>query len=101
PAQSGSGGISALFPTHTDLAVGAHVDAVVDVTPRLQVTPGVRLDLFTSHDEQQAWSVEPRLAARLAVRDDLRLVTATGLASQTPSFVLPGPGFARDLTGGL
>ncbi len=101
PASSGSGGISALFPSHTNLAVGAHVDAVVDVTPRFQVTPGVRLDLFTSHLEQQAWSVEPRLATRLAVRDDLRLVAATGLASQTPSFVLPGPGFARDLTGGL
>src|SRR5262249_21819909 len=99
--SNASGSFPSLFPPHTDLAVGAHVDAVVDVTPRLQVTPGVRVDVFTSHHGQRAWSVDPRIAARVAVRRDLRLFTATALATQPPTFILAGPGFPPDLAGGL
>jgi TonB family protein len=95
------GGFTSLFSNHTDVTVGVRADAVINVTPRLEVVPGVRVDLFTSHDQQRAWSVDPRLAARLTVDKDLRLVSATGLATQAPSFILPGPGFTPDLSGGL
>ena len=95
------GGFSSFFTDHVDGVIGAYLDAKIAITPRLEVTPGVRVDLFTSHNAQRAWSVDPRLAARLAVSKDVRLVTATGLATQAPSFILPGPGFTPDLSGGL
>jgi outer membrane receptor protein involved in Fe transport len=90
-----------LFPNHTDVVIGGYVDAKIAVTPRLEVTPGVRLDVFTSRNDQRAWSIDPRLSARLEVTKQVRLVTATGLATQAPSFILPGPGFTPDLSGGL
>src|SRR5262249_47716082 len=91
---------TSLFSDRIDFTAGLRADAVIAVPPRLEVTPGVRFDLFESRG-QGALAVDPRLAARLAINKDVRLLTATGLASQPPSFILPGPGFTRDLTGGL
>ncbi|HEX7671385.1 MAG TPA: TonB-dependent receptor plug domain-containing protein, partial [Polyangiaceae bacterium] len=36
------------FPSRTDLALGAWSDLVLDVAPRVQITPGVRFDVFSS-----------------------------------------------------
>lgn len=98
-------GFASLFPSGPQTTVGVRGDAVITVTPRLEVTPGLRVDFFTSkrkaHPILTAVAVDPRLAARFAVTPALRVVTAGGLASQTPSFILPGPGFSLDLTGGL
>ena len=98
-------GFASLFPSGPQATVGVRGDAVIKVTPRLEVTPGVRVDFFTSKRAGAAIltavAVDPRLAARFAVTPALRIVTASGLASQTPSFILPGPGFSLDLTGGL
>ena len=95
-----AGGFTALFSGRTDLAMGARVDAVIDLGARLQITPGVRADFFSSNGET-AFAVDPRLAARLTLTRSLRLLQAHGLASQTPSFILPGPGFQPALSGGL
>ena len=95
-----AGGFTALFSGRTDLAMGARVDAVIDLGARLQITPGVRADFFSSNG-QTAFAVDPRLAARLTLTRSLRLLQAHGLASQTPSFILPGPGFQPALSGGL
>ncbi len=73
---------------------------VWQVTPRFEVTPGLRLDLYGSRGGTAA-SVDPRLAGRVTVRPWLRLISAIGLASQPPSFILPGPGFTLGLQGGL
>jgi TonB family protein len=89
-----------LFSTRSDLQVGLRGDAVIQVTPRFEVTPGVRVDLFGSGGKT-ALGLDPRLAARVAITKDLRLVQAHGVASQMPSFFLPGPGFQPDLEGGL
>jgi TonB family protein len=89
-----------LFSDHVELAAGARADLVIDVTPRLEVTPGLRLDFYASKGET-AVAVEPRLAARYAVTPALRLLTAHGFASQPPSFLVAGPGFQLGLTGGL
>ena len=100
PAFADSPGFVSLFPDHLDLAFGARADAVWSVTPTLEVTPGLRFDLYQS-EGKVAFSVDPRLAARLAVTPELRLIQAHGLASQPPSFILPGPGFTPGLAGGL
>jgi TonB family protein len=95
------------FPSHTDIATGIRADAVIAVTRDLEVTPGIRLDLFSSHVlgangvASTATAVDPRLAARLVVTKDVRLVTAHGLASQPPSFLVAGPGFTPPLGSGL
>jgi hypothetical protein len=95
-----AGGFTSLFSNRIDVTMGMRADAVIQVTPRFEVTPGVRLDFWESKGHS-VLGADPRLAARLAVNKDFRLVTAHGLASQPPSFILPGPGFTRDFTGGL
>src|SRR5690606_39317347 len=45
--------------------------------------------------------VEPRLAARWSIAPSLRLMPATGLVHQPPSFALPIPGLTPSLNQGL
>lgn len=90
-----------LFPPRNDAAVGAWMDAVIDVGPRFHVTPGLRVDTFHS-GEATATSVDPRLEVSADIGDRVRLLHAMGLAHQPPSFVVPVPGLAvANLDGGL
>lgn len=89
-----------VFEPRDDVATGVWVDAVLDVGSRVQVTPGVRIDLYRS-GSASAVGVEPRVAARFAVTPDLRIVHAYGVAHQPPSFVLPLSGLVPKLSGGL
>ncbi|MEO7328505.1 MAG: TonB family protein, partial [Minicystis sp.] len=91
---------TSLFVTRKDLSVGFHADAVIEVDPRFELTPGLRVDLYGSQGKTQM-GVDPRLSARIAVNRSLRLLPAIGLASQTPSFILPGPGFSLGINGPL
>jgi hypothetical protein len=100
PAFEDSPGFASFFPDHVDVALGARADLAWQLTPALEVTPGLRFDLYESQ-RNVAFPVDPRLAARLAVTPSVRLVQAHGLASQPPSFILPGPGFTPGLAGGL
>jgi hypothetical protein len=93
-------GAAAAFSNRLAVTMGARADAVITVTPRFEVTPGVRVDFYESKG-QTAAGVDPRLAARATIIKELRLVTLTALASQPPSFVLPLPGLTLDLDGGL
>jgi hypothetical protein len=88
-----------LFPTRTDLAGGIRADLVLSLGDRLQMTPGVRLDYFSSQG-QSAVGVDPRFSTRLEVTKRLALLSTFRLAHQAPAFVVPGfqPGGLR---GGL
>jgi hypothetical protein len=89
------------FPTRTDRTFGTRADVVLQVTPALEVTPGLRVDYFESQGAN-AIGVDPRLAGRLALTDRMHLLTAVGVAHQTPAFVIPVPGFQPGgLKGGL
>lgn len=81
-----------LFPDRVDLVLGGWVDAVIALAPGATVTPGLRLDHYTSLGETEL-AVDPRLVGRFAVDEDLRLVPAIGVASQPPGFP-PVPGLA-------
>jgi hypothetical protein len=83
-----------------DVTAGAYAEAVVRINSRFEVTPGIRLDLFES-EGATALAVDPRLNARLALPRGVRLVAGLGLASQPPSFVVPLPGYQRNIAGGL
>ncbi len=90
-----------LFPSRTDIAVGAHADAVLEVGSRLEITPGARIDFFGS-EGATAVAIDPRLAAKTFLATNARLLWALGIAHQTPSFVIPVPGFQPGgLKGGL
>jgi hypothetical protein len=83
--------IADLFATRNDLALGVRGDAVIGLGPRLTLTPGLRVDLYGSRGDT-AWGIDPRLALRTEVTNKVALLTALGVAHQTPSFVVPVPG---------
>jgi len=90
-----------LFPPRTDVAVGAWTDMVIEAGPRLELTPGVRADVYTSGGASVP-AVDPRIAAKFKVTNHFRIIHAYGLAHQPPSFVVPIPGLTPgELKGGL
>ncbi|MBW2529105.1 MAG: TonB-dependent receptor plug domain-containing protein [Deltaproteobacteria bacterium] len=92
---------NALFPPRSDVATGAWMDVVWQLDPRLELTPGVRFDMFYSNGEK-AVSADPRLALTVKVTDEVRLLHALGVAHQPPAFIVPVPGLAvASLSGGL
>jgi TonB family protein len=96
----GGAGFKNAFVSRADLAVGARADVVWQLAPRLEVTPGLRFDVYNSLGITEI-GIDPRLAARVDVRRWMRVLAALGLATQPPSFILPGPGFTLGLKGGL
>ncbi len=90
-----------LFPPRRDLAGGLWADVVLTPHPRVEVTPGLRADLFRQGSVTRG-AIDPRVSARFTVSDRVKLVHAYGLAHQAPSFVVPVPGLApATLAGGL
>jgi TonB family protein len=82
-----------LFAARADLAFGVYAEATLDLTPRIELTPGVRFDVFRSGGAS-ASAVDPRISARFKLGKHLRLVEAYGLVHQAPSFIVPVPGLA-------
>jgi TonB family protein len=90
-----------LFPPRTDLAAGAWSDFVINVGPRLQLTPGLRADVYSSGGATMP-ALDPRIAAKYNITDHFRIIHAYGVAHQPPSFVVPIPGLTPgNLQGGL
>ena len=90
-----------LFPPRTEAALAARADVVVKLGRRVEITPGMRFDLFRSAGSS-AISADPRVALRADVTDKIHLVHAVGLAHQPPAFIVPLPGLALgSLRGGL
>lgn len=93
--------ITELFRSRTDFVLGAYVDSVIDFGRRVQVTPGVRVDLYGS-DGSRRVGVSPRLAARYVVSPEVSLTNTIGLADQPPAFYPAIPGVSvAGLSGGL
>jgi len=83
-----------------DFSFGMYCDLVWDVAPRLQITPGLRADLFVS-GSRAALGVDPRITAEYSLSKKLKLVHGLALVHQAPSFIGPVPGFKPSLAGGL
>ena len=83
-----------------DLTLGAWADLVQSVTSKLEVTPGLRVDLFVSGG-RVALAIDPRISARYALTKKLTVTHGLALVHQAPSFVVPVPGFKPSLKGGL
>lgn len=90
-----------LFPSRTDSVGTVWADVVWRLDPRVEITPGVRVDLFHSNGAS-AVGVDPRLGVHVDVSKRVRLLHAFGISHQPPSFVVPVPGLAvASLRGGL
>ncbi len=89
------------LPSRVDSALGVWGDFVLEPDPWVTVTPGLRVDAYAS-DGASAVGVDPRLSARFQVSRRVAIEHAFGIVHQTPSFVVPIPGFALGgLRGGL
>ncbi len=84
------------FPERTDLGGGVWVDGVFRPTNRVEVVPGMRLDLARSREEDHVFP-EPRLATRVEVSRGVAWIAAFGIAHQLPTASVHVPG----QTGGL
>jgi hypothetical protein len=74
---------------------------VIQADSRLELTPGLRVDVFNSGGTTVP-AVDPRLAGKFKISKHFRIVHAYGLAHQPPSFVVPVPGLTPgDLKSGL
>jgi len=99
--SSSASAANTLFPTRTDFGAGVRADAVLRVEPGFEITPGLRIDYFGSQGVA-AVAVDPRLATKLELSKQARLLSAMGVAHQPPAFVVPIPGFQPGgLHGGL
>jgi TonB dependent receptor/TonB-dependent Receptor Plug Domain/Gram-negative bacterial TonB protein C-terminal len=88
------------FANRLDFVAGVHGEVALDVARDVELTPGLRLDLYTSGSDA-ALAVEPRLSVRYRLTPDLTLAHAVGVAHQRPSFPIPIPGITPTLRGGL
>ncbi|MCO4760086.1 MAG: TonB-dependent receptor [Myxococcales bacterium] len=77
-----SQGNAYLSSADKEILPGFWIDAVFRMHPRLEVVPGIRVDLFRGIDTGQTFT--PRINARYRVRKGLTLKAATGLTSQPP-----------------
>jgi TonB family protein len=87
-------------PSRKDLTAGVWADAVLNVARNVQLTPGLRLDLFNS-GSRAALGVDPRISVRYQLSKGLSAVHGLAVVHQAPSFVVPVPGFKPSLAGGL
>lgn len=103
-----SPGAASLYPPRQEAMLGAYAEAAFRVLRRLEVAPGLRLDLYDAH----AWTpsvappqgtfvggagevaVEPRLSTRLEIAPRLSHLFTFGLAHQPPAFIVPIPGLS-------
>jgi hypothetical protein len=85
----------------TDLDLAAYSEIVWRPTPRVEVFPGLRADVFTSRYPQQAdegatalgrATLDPRITARWHATRALTVVSAAGVAHQPSNIPLPSPG---------
>jgi TonB family protein len=83
-----------------DDVVGVYVEAEVQATRRITVTPGARVDVFHSEGRVKV-GVDPRLSARILVLRGTTINYGIGIAHQPPSFFAILPGVKPRLGGGL
>lgn len=74
-----------LFPSRTDLALGAWVDALIALDERSSITPGIRVDHYTSLGNT-GLAIDPKLVGKFGIGERVRLIPAVGIASQLPGF---------------
>jgi hypothetical protein len=75
-------------PPPTNVRTGAHADVVWRMTPRVEIVPGARFDVYESARGGTSAAVpafDPRLSARTTISRDVVWVSALGIGHQYPT----------------
>lgn len=93
--------LGAAMPTRQDVTLGVYAALDYTPSPRLLVTPGIRVDRYQSGD-QAAIGVDPRIAARYRLSSRVSTTHSVGVAHQA-AVSIPGVPAAQvtSLKGGL
>lgn len=97
---------SAVDPPPTNVTSGAHADVVWRISPRVEVVPGARLDVYSSTRAGTTVTipaVDPRIASRVTLARSVAWLSTVGLAHQYPALrvggiqgmLVTGAGFPR------
>ncbi len=106
-----------LYPPRNELIFGVRGDAVWRPHPRIEMVPGLRLDVFVAQQTagntraasadtridtptRAVPALDPRLSVRIAITKKLAWVSTFGISHQPPSFLVPVPGFRPGSLGG-
>jgi hypothetical protein len=92
PVPGGENVPSSANPPPTNVTVGAHADVVWRLSPRVEIVPGARFDVFQSsratapgamtHANAIVPAVDPRLSARVTLTDSVAWLSTFGLSHQ-------------------
>jgi hypothetical protein len=111
-----------LYPRRNNDTIGSYVDVAWRITSRVEIVPGLRADLFTTHrlDDARVFPVgtlgapssvtpttsiiddaamvgfDPRLAARVSLSSAILWISAFGISHQLPAFFVPTPASSFD-----
>jgi hypothetical protein len=105
----GGVGVPMSCPSGNDDDIGAHAEVAWRMTPRVEIVPGARFDVYTSRPvapvdpvrcivfvvgdrPAAAVALDPRLAVRAQIAPRVSWVSALGLVHSPPTFVLGAPG---------
>jgi TonB family protein len=92
---------SRLFPARTDSTAGGYVSFQLQAARGIRVSPGLRVDLYTSQGVTKV-GIDPRVSAEFDVSRVVRLDHSLGIAHQRPNFAAQVPGAqVADLSSGL
>jgi outer membrane receptor protein involved in Fe transport len=97
-----------LYPPRQEVMLGAHAEVAFRPWPRVEIAPGLRIDLYDAHSWTPSFrprtgtfiggageiAVEPRLQTRVQVTNGVAYLSTFGVAHQPPSFVVPVPGLS-------
>jgi hypothetical protein len=95
PVPGGEDIPSTANPPPTNATVGAHGDVVWRPSPRVEIVPGVRFDVFqssrgtapgaTAHANTVVPAVDPRLSARVTLANSVAWLSTFGVSHQYPA----------------
>jgi hypothetical protein len=87
-------------PVPVEQVAGAYFDAAIRPLRGIDLDAGIRFDGYRAN-EKLTPSVDPRLAARIALAPGWTWVSTFGAAHQQPAYVVPVPGLQFDPSGSL
>ncbi len=95
PVPGGEDIPSTANPPPTNVMVGGHADVVWRLSPRVEIVPGARFDVFqssratapgaTTNANTSVPAFDPRLSARVTLADSVAWLSTFGLSHQYPA----------------